>query len=334
MTTLLTPVDDATRRQFLTILSASALLSACGAGDGETSTTSASTGTATWSRGPFGPVEVPRAPERVVACNGVDADFALALGLRLVGAPGAIGQPGAPFAAYHADQLAGVSRSETGAEPNVEQVATLSPDLILDSWDTERARYDDWTALAPTVNFAPVLYPDDFARTDWQAAVRELGALFAREGEASRAVTAYEQAVREARRRLDLPSGTTFAAVNGYPGEGVGVIDAGQQVSKVAVDLGLTPSSLVSADPASRVVLSFEELGRLEAADVLLVAVYPAEGSLDRDLAALDPVFDSPLWRLLPAVRAGRVVQYPGELYYASPLTAPLMVAALVEGLA
>ncbi|MGF1662019.1 MAG: hypothetical protein ACFCVG_06060 [Kineosporiaceae bacterium] len=42
----------------------------------------------------------------------------------------------------------------------------------------------------------------------------------------------------------------------------------------------------------------------------------------------------SPLWQRLPAVTGGRVVTYPGEVYFASPLTALAMVDELGDGLA
>lgn len=112
------------------------------------------------------------------------------------------------------------------------------------------------------------------------------------------------------------------------------VIDAGQLVSTVATDLGLTPHPLVSPDFAGRVTLSLEEIGRLTDVDVLLVAVPVATDSLDRDRTDLDPALGSPLSQRLPAVAAGRVVEYPTERYYASPLTAPAPAQLLADGLA
>lgn len=325
------PITDATRREFLALLGAAGLLAGCGAPTSSAPAPSAST---SWTGGPHGPVDVPRDPQRVVVGNAVDADFALVLGLPLVGAPGAIGYPGSPFADYHAAALAGVAKVATGGEPNFEEVAALRPDLVLDSWDAEESRYARFSGIAPTVNFTPVLYPGDFSGTDWPAALTALAALFGRESRATEAIGAYRDAVAAARARIVGAQGLTYAPVNAFGAEGVGVIDAGQQVAKVAADLGLRPHPLVAASPAERVALSLEELGRLAGVDVLLIAEYPAEGSLDRDRSTLDPVTTSPLWGQLPAVVAGRVVTYPGEIYYASPLTAPAMVTTLADGLA
>jgi iron complex transport system substrate-binding protein len=324
-------VDDVRRREFLGILAAAGLLTACGS-DRQESLSEPTSRTATWSRGPFGDVEVPLDPQRVVTCNGIDADFALALGLQVAGASGALGFTAAPFADYHADRLAGVERVVAGGEPNLEQVAVVRPDVILDSWDVEQDRYDDWSALAPTVNFAPVLYPDDFARTDWRGALRALGELFGRQEQAEETVTAYEERAAELAAGLPDLQGATYAAINAF--EGIIVIDRGQLISQTAEDLGLVAAPLVAPDPSSRTILSLEEIGRLEDVDVLLVAVPPSADSLERDLSELDAVFGSPLWDLLPAVQAGRVVQYPSELYYASPLTAPLLAEAVADGLA
>lgn len=87
----------------------------------------------------------------------------------------------------------------------------LRPDLILDSWDVEQDRYDDWSALAPTVNFAPVLYPDDFARTDWKEPLRTLGQLFGREQEAEDVVADYEGVVAAQAARIADLQGVTYA---------------------------------------------------------------------------------------------------------------------------
>lgn len=323
-------ITDATRREFLALLGAAGLLAGCGTPSAPGAAPSAST---TWTGGPHGPVEVPRDPQRVVVGNAVDADFALVLGLPVIGAPGAIGYPDSPFADYHAAALAGVDKVATGGEPNFEQVAALRPDLVLDSWDVDQDRYARFSGIAPTVNFAPVLYPGDFSGTDWPAALTALAALFGRESRATDAIGAYRDAVAARRARIVGAQGLTYAPVNAFGAEGIGVIDAGQQVAKVASDLGLRPHPLVAATPAERVELSLEELGRLVDVDVLFVAEYPAEGSLDRDRSTLDPVTTSPLWRQLPAVVAGRVVTYPGEIYYASPLTAEAMVTTLADGL-
>ena len=330
-----TVVDELTRRRLLGggIGAAALLLAGCGSDDPAPEATSVAT--ATWSLGPFGPVEVPRSPQRVVVGNAIDADFALTLGLPVVGAPGAIGNADSPFAEYHADRLAGATKVQSGGEPNYEQIAALRPDLILDSWDVEQTRYDLFSGIALTVNFAPVLYPDDFARTDWPAAIEALGAVFGRTTAAEDAVGAYSDAVAAARGDLTDVQGLTFAGVNGLGADGAAVIDAGQQVSQVAQDLGLSPHPLVSATTVDRVVLSLEELSRLADADVIFLAVFPAVDSPRRDTRDfVDPITSSPLWQRLPAVEQGRVIEYPAEVYYASPLTSLAMADVLRDGLA
>jgi iron complex transport system substrate-binding protein len=328
-------LDAATRREFLAMVAAAGLVAACGDDGGEAaSNPGGPSGLATWRLGPHGPVEVPRDPQRVVVGNSIDADFALVLGLPLVGVPGNLGLAARPYAEYHASRLAGVERVQTGGEPNLEQVLNLRPDLILDSWDVERPRFEAFNELAPTVNFTPVLYPEEFARTDWQGALRALGKLFDRDDEAEAAIADYDAAIAAGRTALADLRGRTFAGVNSFGLEGAGIIDQGQQISKVASDLGLVPHELVSDTPADRVVLSLEQLGRLEPVDVLLFARFPVEDSLERESAETGLILGSPLWTSLPAVREGRLAEYDSEMYYASPLTAVALVDALVAALA
>jgi ABC-type Fe3+-hydroxamate transport system substrate-binding protein len=184
------------------------------------------------------------------------------------------------------------------------------------------------------VNFAPVLYPDDFARTDWPGALGALGALFDRQDEAASAIADYERMIEQGRERLAPIAGATFAPVNGFGADGAGIIDEGQLITQVAADLGLTPHALVAADPATRTILSLEELGRLDDVDFLLFARFPSEDSTERESEFAGPVLDSPIWLQLPAVVEGRQIDYPAELYYASPITAVGLAAHLVDALA
>jgi iron complex transport system substrate-binding protein len=325
-------LDDLTRREFITGLAAAGLLAACGGGNRGTDASPADTMT-TWDRGPFGPVQVPKSPKRVIVGNSIDADYALVLGLPLVGVPGTLGNASLPFAQYHADRLAGVERVQTGGEPNLEQVLAARPDLIIDSWDAERPRYDGFSGVAPTVNLTSVMYPNDFSRGDWQAALTELGRLFGLSDRAEEALGAYRSVISEGRSALQGVQGKTFAGVNVIGAEGIVVIDEGQLISQVSSDLGLTPYKLVGKTPADRTALSLEELGQLEGVDYIMFAEYPSEESLERETERSGLLYSNPVWQQLSAVREGRVVGYPGEIYYVSPLTAVALANHLVTKL-
>lgn len=322
--------DDLTRRELITGALAAGLLAACGA-DNRRSDAPAVAETTTWDLGPFGPVQVPKSPRRVVVGHSIDADYCLVLGLPLVGVPGNLGNAALPFAQYHADRLAGVERVQTGGEPNFEQVLAVRPDVIIDSWDAEKPRYDGFAAIAPTINLTRVMYPNNYSRGDWQAALLELGRLFGRSDRAEDAIAAYQEVISEGRVALEAMKGRSFAGINALGPDGVVVIDEGQLISQVSRDLGLTPSPLVARSPADRTTLSLEQLGQLEGVDFIMFAEYPSETSLERETGRSGLVYSNPLWQQLSAVREGRVVRYPGEIYYVSPLTAVALAGHIVK---
>nr|WP_240895329.1 ABC transporter substrate-binding protein [Kineococcus siccus] len=250
-----------------------------------------------------------------------DTDAALALELPLVAAPGARGTAAQPFARYQADQLAGVTRITGGFEPNWEEIAALAPDLVLDSVlsPEDRQAYDRLSELAPTLSYGT---------QDWRENLRTVAAAVGREDAAARAVAAVEARAADVRAQVgDRWRGRTAASVFVQP-DGLVVADADAQVSRLLEqELGLTLHPLVVRE-GERTALSFEQVSLLDA-DVLLVPVYPSETSLDRDRGALDDLARQPLWATLPAVLAGQVHEFDGELVYASVGT----VSALLERL-
>jgi ABC-type Fe3+-hydroxamate transport system substrate-binding protein len=68
--------------------------------------------------------------------------------------------------------------------------------------------------------------------------------------------------------------------------------------------------------------LSLERLDLLDDADLIFVRVDPAPEGEGRDREVLDETLASPLWRRLPAVQNGQVIECDAELFYDSPLTA------------
>jgi iron complex transport system substrate-binding protein len=74
-------------------------------------------------------VEVPAHPARIVTLTELDLDSALALGLTPVGSVNGRGQLALP--AYLADKSAGIESVGSLAEPSLEKIVALDPDLII-----------------------------------------------------------------------------------------------------------------------------------------------------------------------------------------------------------
>ncbi|WP_040711044.1 ABC transporter substrate-binding protein [Nocardiopsis potens] len=123
-------------------------LSACGGGAGGPGGAEAGGETRTVEHA-RGTTEVPADPQRVVVLEPVQLDTAVALGTAPVGAAVLDETEGAP--AYLGDEAAGVQTVGTVAEPNLEEIAALEPDLVLGTESRHSALYDRLSDVAPTV---------------------------------------------------------------------------------------------------------------------------------------------------------------------------------------
>jgi iron complex transport system substrate-binding protein len=308
-------IEDITRRDFLVGGAAALLLGSCGSSGrneayGETRTVET----------PAGAVEVPVNPRRVVPGYTTDADVALVLDLPLVGAPGATGFASQEFATYHRERLEGVEKVTTSPEPNLEEIAALRPDLILDSYPYEgfEDRYESFSRIVPTLNVGGAW------SKGWKPYLTAVAGVFEREDLAEDFIAGYDERVPGLRERLaGRWEGARFALVGSYEPGTVYLEAAGSQPGVIlSEDLGIAPSSGIPESPSDEGNISLERLDTIEDADIILLRVDPAQKGEGRDRAFLDEALASPLWQRLPAVRAGNVFEYNAELYYNSPLTA------------
>ncbi|MFD5780266.1 ABC transporter substrate-binding protein [Streptomyces sp. NPDC126933] len=126
-------------------------LTACGSGNDEpvdkASDGGASTHTVTTV---MGDVKVTHAPKRVVVLDTDSLDSAVTLGITPVGATTVVDK--APFSTYlPEDKLKGIEPVGLIAEPNLEAIAALKPDLILSSKVRDEKNYKALSQIAPTV---------------------------------------------------------------------------------------------------------------------------------------------------------------------------------------
>jgi iron complex transport system substrate-binding protein len=155
------PVDNATRRQFLSILAAAGLLSACGSDD--TAAPASGGGTRTFVDVTGNGVEVPDVATRIVATNDQNAGAQLlSLGAPVVGIASRDGVIDPSIKAYFdVDDLVTVGEH---FEPDIETIAGLRPDLIVHEGyqgaiSMEDATLDELRQIAPVVGidaFRPV----------------------------------------------------------------------------------------------------------------------------------------------------------------------------------
>lgn len=186
--------SDITRRDFL-IGAGSLMILAPGCGsDGEGGDEAASQETRTIKHA-LGETRVPVNPRRVVVLSTGLLDAAITLGVTPFAAP----QSGGEFPAYLGDDTEGIEPlGDPTAEPNLERIAALEPDLIL----TEEysgdvfGGYKNFSEIAPTV-------PITFASSaKWREYVSQVADTLGRTGELAEARAGYEEHATEVAEKI------------------------------------------------------------------------------------------------------------------------------------
>lgn len=187
------------------------------------------------------------------------------------------------------------------ANPPVEEIASLEPDLILSLYNgTTQAQYDQLSAIAPTV--VPDEEFTDFAIT-WQEATRTTGEALGREQEALDLVAALEQRFADAAAANPQFSGLEAVVAERFEAA-QSVVRSGNDVrARFFEQLGFTiPTEIggTTADQYGEIVVSDELLPELSRD--LLVWNIGFSPEIRAELEA------NPLLATLPAVQEGRVL--------------------------
>lgn len=296
-------VEDVSRRQFLVGVGSLLVLSPYGCGPGSGGPSATVEGPSRTVGHVMGETEVPVDPQRVIALDPESADTLVALDLTPVGSAAFGTEVGIPdyVTAGADDQI-----QETGpyAQPNLETIATLEPDLILGSGSTVEFLdvYDQLAQIAPTVGW------ERNPGSSWQENLREVSAVVGRETEARRATEVLERRIEELRGSLgDLLDQTiSYLRVlsEGYrlytPESGI----AGGALIQLGFEFA--PISARAESHGQWVEFSEEALAELVTGERLFLSV-GSSNDVAGGRAALEDLQDGPLWQSLPAVRAGSV---------------------------
>lgn len=312
MTTLLddsrlctSPITAAlTRRRFLIAGSGAAALALTGCGSA--STPAESTGSMRTVSTTLGTYAVPAEPSRVFAVDSrVDLETALALGFDVVATTLRDPAPWVP-APEDLEILDG---------PVVlEQVITVDPDLIICSVEDD----GQYWPTRKLMDLAPVL-PTDF-NTPWRDDLNAVADWAGRRGEVDELLAEYDRLVDDARRKYGpLLSSKKVLIMQYLPETNSFVVNtAGRLQPQVLADLGGSLFGELRPYSADQEV-SIEQIGQYADADgIFLQNLTPTP--------ALASMAELPLWRDLPAVRSGRVIESRGNVNYGGIFSAQELV--------
>lgn len=266
-------------------------------------------------------VEVPSQPVRIVALTELDLDSALALGITPVGAVNGRGQTALP--AYLGDKAAGIVSVGTLAEPSLEAIVALDPDLILAGSMIEQIE-----ALLPQLSeIAPVVAtykPTD----DWKSAFQRIATVLNQESAAATFLGEYEQRVAAIKTLLPTDEATEANVARWMP-QGPVIMMPTIFSSLVLADVGITrPAAIVElagSHGAHTDPLSLEALDLLDSEWLFLGALNP-EGA-----SAQEAALDNPLFQQLTVVQNNQVVVVDGAVW--TSIGGPLAALVVLDDL-
>ncbi|MFD3522601.1 ABC transporter substrate-binding protein [Streptomyces sp. NPDC058653] len=266
-------------------------LSACSGGDGDEPSDNAGSGATHTVRTAMGEVKVKDDPERVVVLDTDALDSAVTLGITPVGATTAVAD--VPFSTYlPQERLKGVKPVGLIAEPNLEAIAALKPDLILSSKVRDEKNYTSLSEIAPTV-FSDTTGPN------WRANFELHADALGKAAEAKNIAADYDTRVKSLTTALGGPAEakkTKVGFVRFVEGADTRLYLNDTFVGSIFADLGLGRPANQDKDGFSLDV-SPEKMDEAEA-DVIFYSTYG-----DAKKAKETEILGGPLWKNLTAVK-------------------------------
>lgn len=236
-------------------------------------------------------VQVPLTPQRVVVLSELDLDALLALDLKPVGATDGRGSNHPP--AYLGERTRGIASVGNFAQPSIDRIVVLQPDLIIAGGHPEPQLLEQLQQLAPTViSFKPA--------EPWQDSFRRIAGFVGRDAEAARVLDGYRARAEALRTRLGEHAGESVSIVRLTPNGPMYMLGEAF-AGRVLGDLGFTRPPAQRAPGAGHAPpLSREVLADIDG-DWLFI------GNFTPDADSVAALRHEPAFAALRAAKAGRV---------------------------
>ncbi|MEU8700798.1 iron-siderophore ABC transporter substrate-binding protein [Streptomyces sp. NPDC048680] len=300
------------RRRGLTLgalaLTGALALCACGSSDsgGKSDGASSSGGTRT-VRTAMGDVKVPAHPERVVVLDTGELDSALTLGVQPVGGTHSATEDGFP-AYLPAERTKNIKEVGEIANPSMETVASLKPDLILTSKVRDGDRYKQLSAIAPTVM-------TESTGSAWKENFHVHAEALGKQAEAEKVIAAYDAHVAKVTEAIGgkkKAAATDVNFVRFVEGADIRIYGKQNYIGSILADLGMgRPAITDKAKDGFSYDVSPEKID-LADADAVFTSTYG-----DPDKAGTTRTMRSGLWKGLKAARNGKVFKVDDRLWIA-----------------
>jgi iron complex transport system substrate-binding protein len=245
----------------------------------------------------MGETTIPERPLRVVALDPSYVDATLLLGAELVGYAEYRQDPENPFAPYLGDvseETKDAVNVGTIAEPDLEKILELEPDLIISAKVRQEALYPQLSKIAPTV-FSESTGPT------WKENVVLLGTALGKEDEAAALVAAYEErAAAVGAEILEADPEATYSLVR-FAGEDTARLYSSTSfIGEIMADMGIPrPAEAPDTDETIFVPLSAEQILQADASVILVSSWEPGGAEGDASRAQRSQFESNPLWAKL-----------------------------------
>ncbi|MEU4838797.1 ABC transporter substrate-binding protein [Nocardia testacea] len=285
---------------------------ACGSGEPSASAPGGAEGAAISIQHAMGTTTIDAPPERVVALDPSFSDAALLLDAPLVGYVQYREDRDNPFPDYLGeidDAVADSVNVGTIAEPDLEKILELEPDLIISAKVRHEPLYDQLSKIAPTV-FSETTGPT------WKQNVVLLGEALGRKDRAEELVTGYEERAAAVGEQIRAAHpGVTYSLVR-FAGENTArLYSSSSFIGEIMTDMGIPrPAGAPDSEDSIFTPLSVEQILAADAEIVMVSAYTPpgAEGDSSRDQQASFEA--NPLWQRL----SGDIVHVDDEPFVLS----------------
>jgi iron complex transport system substrate-binding protein len=298
-----------TRRDFLRLTAAAALLAACGtssdddgASDGGGASDAAPTTRSVTSDA--GPVEVPAAPERVIAAIGSFETDMVAVGVMPVLTTTFAG----PW--VELDDSVTITKN---IPPTAEELLVADPDLMIGwSWVTAEPGFDAMKKIAPYVGLGESAetagpgFDGSEPFYSWDTLFLSVADAVGRRSEGEQMVTEFEARLDELAQRRSGEPATSVARIEFYEPGSFSYRGQNEDTAELMRRIGLE----VVGPKDSINEASLEQLPDIDA-DWLVIPV----GNDSIPTSAYEEVASTDLFKAIPAVQAGRVHEVDASLW-------------------
>lgn len=246
-------------------------------------------------------VQVPLDPQRIVTLHGTALESVVELGEKPVGT--VLNGTLAAQPKFLRRELKDVELLGSFAEPNLEKILLLQPDLILD--------LDVANIHSQLSEIAPVVVSEYDPANSWQPSLKLYGKALGKSEAAEQIIANYYQRLANLKAKLTKESKPiTVSIIRIYP-DGISFYQPDSFSGSILKDAGISRPPLQSKEGVQELI-SRELISEADA-DVIFYWAYgdDYQSQSDRLEKSLNRLTSDPLWLQLKAVQQGKVYQVP-----------------------